>query len=274
MSEFGDNIDAGLYGKVYHRGKLSRASGLWPKGTEFAHADYGLVYTIPQAQGVYHLRNSPPEPQEPAPGPEPDPARLVHAIDVSSHQPRDLTDILANHPQVEHVVVKLYLPGESISQDHSIARAESARQHGRSVSGYFWCYESFDPARSVLEAHNLAVTCGIPESAVLWLDCETYFDGSGSTWPTEEWIRTAIHFAWLHNWPVGIYTAAWFWNGYLGGSTEFRDTPLWAADYNLSADLASVALFGGWSYEDGLVGHQYDVADIDLDVFQADALGL
>ena len=92
---------------------------------------------------------------------------LVHAIDVSSHQPRDLSAIIGQH-RPAHVVVRMYLPEESPPQEHSVAQVESARANGCSVGAYVWAYRSSDPRETVRDGLALARRCGL-EPPVLWI---------------------------------------------------------------------------------------------------------
>lgn len=195
---------------------------------------------------------------------------LVRAIDVSSHQPRDLSGILAVH-DVEHVVVRLYLPWEKPAQEHTRAQVESARALGKSVGGYVWAYAAADPLETVTEGLRLARSCGL-EVPVLWIDCETYTEDGNvvDRGPDAAWLRAAVGECVGRGVRPGIYTGAWWWRAYMGDTTEFGEVPLWAAVYNWVADLASVKLFGGWRE---VVGHQYSANGIDLDVFRRDVVG-
>jgi len=49
----------------------------------------------------------------------------------------------------------------------------------------------------------------------------------------------------------GIYTAKWFWNGYMAQTQAFREFPLWVAEYDNQATMDWSGLpyygpFGGW----------------------------
>ena len=46
--------------------------------------------------------------------------------------------------------------------------------------------------------------------------------------------------------PAGIYSAAWYWDAWMGGTSAFSMLPLWAAQYDGRADV-EVRPFGGWT---------------------------
>ena len=47
------------------------------------------------------------------------------------------------------------------------------------------------------------------------------------------------------NMPVGIYTAKWYWDWYMGFTEAYKDYPLWVAQYDNVNNLDFVK-FGGW----------------------------
>jgi hypothetical protein len=51
-----------------------------------------------------------------------------------------------------------------------------------------------------------------------------------------------------------IYTGAWAWKRFLGGTDAFKDIPLWVAVYGVEPGLELVEPFGGWATA---VGHQF-----------------
>jgi hypothetical protein len=186
--------------------------------------------------------------------------KLVDAIDVSSHQPRDLSDIIREH-RPAHVVVRMYLPEESPPPEHSIAQVESARANGCSVGAYVWAYRSSDPRKTVRDGLALARRCGL-EPPVLWIDCENYLDQDPG--PDVAWLREAADECRSAGVRPGIYTGGWWWRDKMGNTTEFADLPLWAAEYAEPRDPASCTLFGGWTRA---FGKQWTENPIDRDVF-------
>jgi GH25 family lysozyme M1 (1,4-beta-N-acetylmuramidase) len=176
---------------------------------------------------------------------------LVRGIDVSSHQSSDLGSLISTHGP-NHIVVRLYLPEENPSQDHTRAQIASARAAGCTVGGYVWCYQDMDPRKTVRDAIALArsVHLMLP---VLWLDCETYKNSSGVTerGPDAPWIRAAADECRQLGVRPGIYTARWWWRDFMDDTTEFADLPLWAAEYDDNPDVDDVTLFGGWTRASG-----------------------
>jgi hypothetical protein len=191
----------------------------------------------------------------------------VPAIDVSSHQGRDLSAIIARYrPQL--VVCKLYLPLErytgweshpDLSPGMTIDQARSARENGvQDLSGYVWGYRDVDPDRTVYEGMETAYKAEI-SSPVLWLDAETY----QNTAPEVAWFERAVYVADTFGLQLGpgFYSAPWFWNDYLGATQLFAGRPGWGATYN--GMPGRVASFGGLR----MLGHQFSADQVDQNVF-------
>ena len=176
---------------------------------------------------------------------------FVRGIDVSSHQSRDLKTLITTH-RPAHVVVKLYLPVESIPKEHSLAQIASARAEGCTVGGYVWCYGEEDPRKTVRDAVGLARSAGV-ELPILWLDCETYKEDGVvvDAGPDAAWLREAIDECRTLGVKPGIYTGGWWWREHLDNTREFADLPLWAAEYDDNPDVDDVTLFGGWARASG-----------------------
>lgn len=202
----------------------------------------------------------------------PDEEWLVRAIDVSSHQPRDLTAIIAEH-RAEHVIVRLYIPGERPSPEHSVAQIESTRANNASIGGYCWCYLSFDPVATVRQALLLAELAGV-KLPILWLDCETYNPTGNNVedpGPNAAWLRAAIAECRRLGVRPGIYTALWWVQSYLSDDFgEFADIPTWLAKYNHIETLESVEPLPG-SSRAMVYGHQFSADSVDLSVFRRKA---
>jgi hypothetical protein len=176
---------------------------------------------------------------------------LVRGIDVSSHQASDLRTLIGQH-RPSHVVVKLYLPVENVSGEHSRSQIASAKAAGCTVGGYVWCYGSEDPRQTVRDAIALARSAGA-DLPVLWLDCESYKVGGEvrDPGPDAAWLRAAIDESRKLGVKPGIYTGGWWWREFMNDSGEFSDLPLWAAEYDDSTDIEDVTLFGGWTHASG-----------------------
>jgi hypothetical protein len=181
-------------------------------------------------------------------------ANLVSAIDVSSHNPRDLTGLIDQY-KPDQVIVKLYLPIETIPQSYTRDQITSARNAGCTIGGYVWCYRSADPNQTVQDAVDLANACDV-NLPILWFDCETETDRNGDVLdpgPDEAWLRTAVAKCRALGVQPGIYTGDWWWKGYMGNPdpNPFADLPLWTAEPNGVANPANVSLYGGWTYAYG-----------------------
>jgi len=202
-------------------------------------------------------------------------------MDVSSWQPRDLSELIAEH-QPQHVVVRLYLPEEKPSQHHSFAQLVSARLNGCSVGGYVWAYQGLDPAKTIKDAVTLASEASLrfarpsntrfwterrPRNPVLWVDCETYKDEPG---PDRHWLTEAWYAADSLGVAMGIYTARWWWQKYVENTHMFWDVPLWLAQYDHDPALSSVLLFGGW---ERAAGKQWTNTPVDLSTFSHRVVG-
>jgi GH25 family lysozyme M1 (1,4-beta-N-acetylmuramidase) len=200
-------------------------------------------------------------------------ADTVYAIDVSSHQPRDLTAIIQQH-QPTHVICKMYLSIEVISQEHTRAQWRSAQASGCTLGGYVWCYRSFSPVETVREAVGLARSAGVT-LPVLWLDCETYGSPVSDHGPDTAWLRAALAECERLGVRVGIYTGEWWVRDHFPGGratfAEFNPYPLWLALYDGIPDYAVWRPFSGFVE---LAGKQWttrlpsDTYELDRNVFR------
>lgn len=181
---------------------------------------------------------------------------------MSSHQPRDLTALI-RETGAECVIVKAYLPEESISQDHTRAQIASARANGASVGCYVWLYPDLSPVKTVDDALGLAESSGV-RLKVLWLDLETY---QGRPGPGVAWIKAAAARCAERGVIAGLYCAMWYFRGYLPDYGALTSMPLWLAQYSGGPILGDVTIPEGWD-PDMLWGKQYSAENgIDLDVF-------
>ncbi len=121
---------------------------------------------------------------------------------------------------------------------------------GISVEGYSYCWFSAGPsfidARTqwaCTEAQSFGVTH-------MWIDCEQSmgdnppFDHVHQ--PVSPSIRAAVDRVKAMGLTAGIYTAAWWWIPGASNSQEWKDLPLWNANYDLDPDL-DVVNYGGWT---------------------------
>ena len=184
---------------------------------------------------------------------QPEPTVTVKAIDVSSHQPANLTSII-HMLEPKHVISKLYMPWESISFDHTAQQIASARSNGCTVGGYVWAYRSQDPIATI---DNVITRCGSigKDLPLLWIDCETCYDASSDTvdpGPDAEWLSRAVdHAERVYGMKCGIYTGIWWIDGHFpGGQAEFSNfsrLPIWLSQYDNNPDINSTRLPMGWT---------------------------
>jgi hypothetical protein len=197
---------------------------------------------------------------------EPEPTVTVKAIDVSSHQPANLDALIAQH-QAKHVIVKLYMPWESVSFDHSNQQVNSARMNHCSVGGYVWAYRSQDPIATINNVIALCASIGL-ELPLLWIDCETYEQNGVvvDPGPDAEWLARAVdHAERVYGMKCGIYTGRWWVRDHFpGGEAEFSNfsrLPLWLSEYDGNPDINDAdTMPQGWT---SLACKQYTATPID-----------
>lgn len=204
------------------------------------------------------------------PPPPPPPAgALVRGIDVSSYQPADLTDLIAQSAS-GHVVVHLYHFVEKASlQGKARAQIVSVKENGASVGGYSWLFTGYSPVRQVVEPIALAKNEGVTLPC-LWLDIEVY--QNDGTIPTAAEVITAVQACRDQRVQPGIYTRKDIWESL--GNPQLPGVWLWDANWNGDMTL-NVMPYGGMT----VMAHQYsnhlpDGSPLDMDVFALEATRL
>ena len=198
---------------------------------------------------------------------------ILKAIDVSSHQPRDLTALIQTH-QPDHVIVKGYLPIENISQDHTRAQVRSARQNGCTVGMYVWCYRSSSPIETIDSIISLCASMDL-SLPLLWLDCETYTGANGAVidpGPDSDWLARAVdHAERVYQMKCGIYTGRWWVRDYFPGGESafagFNRLPLWLSLYDAMPDINIWIPFSGFTH---LAAKQWTSSPIDINVIRSE----
>jgi hypothetical protein len=141
----------------------------------------------------------------------------VSAIDISSNQAIESVPFFIDQANPDHVIVRLYLPGERPSQQWTRDAVQIARDKGKTVGGYLWAYRSFDPVKTLTDALDLCASMNLV-LPILWVDCETYPDGDQG--PDAEWLSRFIAMADALETPVGIYTGQWWVEGHFPGGAR------------------------------------------------------
>ena len=103
---------------------------------------------------------------------------------------------------------------------------------------YYFAQNVADRTRSCLAAIE-----GLPVKRV-WIDCEDEKHSLEARYLANR-IRVTRDLIRTLGYEPGIYTAAWWWNKYMAGITEFADLPLWDALWDKDADIDAVK-YGGW----------------------------
>ncbi len=184
---------------------------------------------------------------------------LAHAVDISVWSGRvtdSEMDCFWDH-DVRHVIVG--------TQELGIARQqmEMAISRGMTVDAYVYLVWSRDMHAQVAAALDFARRYPV---GMLWLDIEEAPAGLGRG-ALEDRIQDAVDAC--GDFPCGIYTAGWWWAPNMGSSAIVADLPLWYANYDGNADLASWSSqrVGAW---DSAWGKQYagdlHLCGIDVDL--------
>lgn len=177
----------------------------------------------------------------------------VSGVDISNWQgPVQTETARCLAEQVKIVVVRLSLesPYHVAVANQQIRTCQAA---GLQVHGYLWMYPTWEPGKTVKDAMR---EYGIYNLPWVWIDAEEDKEIANPQ-VNGAWLRAAL--ADLKAWGVraGIYTGAWWWNDprFMAGSTEFKEVPLWYAEYDGNPDLFRWTPFGGWLNPGG---KQYD----------------
>lgn len=131
---------------------------------------------------------------------------------------------------------------------------EACQAAGLQVHGYIWMYPSWNPTQTVNDTMGEYGRYDLPW---VWIDAEETADVADPK-HNADWLNRAIARLLEHGRRAGIYTGAWWWNDprYMGGSTAFKEVPLWYAEYDSNPDLYTWTPFGGWLNP---AGKQWDV---------------
>ena len=118
---------------------------------------------------------------------------------------------------------------------------KAASSAGMEVEAYIYLYF----AQSV-QARVSACLAAIEGFGVrrVWVDCEDERHTLNAQSLAQR-VRLARDAVVAGGYETGIYTAAWWWNKWMPGVTEFSTLPLWDAFWDKDDDLDPVK-YGGW----------------------------
>ncbi len=159
-------------------------------------------------------------------------------------------------------------------QERSLEIMRAAQAAGMPFDAYVYQYLAYeDWLPGALATLDLAAAEGLLPRKV-WLDVEDVDSGKGWTpEQREQAVQRDLDLcdAWLaaHGRPrASIYSAKWYWDPYLGGSSAFGDRQLWNANYDNVADTTVFTPYGGWVAQDVAIkqyaGSQPDGTDLDV----------
>ena len=107
-----------------------------------------------------------------------------------------------------------------------------------------YVYLHWNESMTAQVQHALEIAADYPQIGRLWLDAEE--DTSLSRTAIEGKLTEALNAC--GDLECGIYTANWWWQPHMTGSTKFTNVPVWYAYYDLDPSMStwSTQKFGGW----------------------------
>lgn len=171
---------------------------------------------------------------------------MTHALDISHFTQQVSGDLTpeklerCQEREVERFVVSI--------ADQQIARKqiEALVPYGFEIQTYrYYYWNSMQERRLADEAFIADIRRNAYDIQFHWLDHE---DTSvrRPVDDNERDIQDMINW-WTGKCATGIYTAAWWWNDYMKGSTAFSFMPLWFAHWDWQETLDLAIPFGGWT---------------------------
>ncbi len=178
---------------------------------------------------------------------------VIRSLDVSNYQSDVSAGQMARWWELgwEHLVVRGSLERQSM-RDIAHRQLDLGADAGMSLAVYTWAYFTVDHPESF--AADAVREYGRHQPLVYWIDCEDV-DGYSYGEPNLNitWLHRALAAFDALGVRAGIYTGAWWWLPYMGGTHGFRERPLWDAAYNGNPSLEAPT-YGGWERRRG---HQY-----------------
>ena len=200
---------------------------------------------------------------------------LRWTIDVSNFQPRDLSEIIAQH-RPQGGIVRLNMPAwEPIPDGITQAQVKSFRDHGLPVGVYGWARGDIDPIRQFNGWIDLCAQMNLVVP-IVWIDCEIITNSAGAVLdagPDASWLRRVRDHARDLQTPIGIYTGKWWVDAHFPGGwrefKQFNDLPAWVSEYDIEPGLENVnPMWRTMGFR--VVGHQWSGSPIDRNVMLAE----
>jgi len=170
----------------------------------------------------------------------------VLAADVSNFQAADLSGLdLAG---VGHLCVRLSTE-DTAKRKVAVQQLQTARARGYSASGYLQPTKmtETDPVAQAKKAMAILGAAGVRLTCV-WVACDSD-PGTGSV---GGWLgAVAVQIGYTFGYRVGIYTRKLWWDQYGPATGDFKDFPLWVAQWDEDPHLETVELFGAWTMAHG-----------------------
>jgi hypothetical protein len=113
---------------------------------------------------------------------------------------------------------------------------------GLELQAYSFMYWGADNAERLDRVRRAAEALPL---TMLWVDLEDEDAPLGQPGAVANWCLDCVALAERLEWPVGIYSAAWWWRRWLGEWDGLHDLPLWVAQYDGIPNL-DFSPFGGW----------------------------
>jgi Glycosyl hydrolases family 25 len=175
-----------------------------------------------------------------------------HAVDVSNYT-SPLSPAALNQWRDVHdiglVIVQAINPPPGYPAGQTQQQIEACAQAGIITDAYvfLWTHSNVDA-----DMRAKLATLGGLELHVrkLWLDVEDTAGAAVEQRLTSIRQALAVCDGWCKTYGkprTGIYTGRWWWQGYLGNTTEFGDRDLWASQYDGIDDATVFSPFGGWT---------------------------
>jgi Glycosyl hydrolases family 25 len=178
-------------------------------------------------------------------------AALMHCCDVSNYSgPLQPESVIAwrDNNDVGLVIVQAIDPPAGYPQGVTRQQLQACQDAGVTTDAYFYLWTNSDVRADMRRKLLLLEGFRIGR---LWLDAEDTAIAPISSRRAAMWAayQELDLFSANRNLPkAGLYTANWWINGYLGGdASEFKDRPLWLAQYDSVEDTNVVTLPSGWT---------------------------